>query len=145
VYKTSLDMGALASSEAFQAYMRKVLEQTASTNGMSEKDIQQALSIVQSLYTGLVIEATQSIGLDDHYTHQVTVSVNWPLDLSAMTSALGTTSTKMPPLNIMVSLEANLSQFNSAPAIAAPEDARIIPLNQLGNMTNSLNPLGTLP
>lgn len=141
VFKTSLDLGGLFASEEFQAILRKQLEQSAGTSGLDDSTMTQVISLYQTLFDGFTFEMNQSIGLDDHYTHELTFSLNWPFDMSALAAVSGTSSLpKQEPLNIQVSFQADLSQFNSAPTISAPEDATIIPLDQLNSLSQSVIP-----
>jgi hypothetical protein len=137
VFTQTIDLGALFSSDEFQKMMRDQFQSlTGSTgsSGLSEKDLDSIMAIYSTLFKGFVVNATQTIGLEDHFVRQVSVNLDWALDFSSMAASFGgSTTTKTPPINISLSLQAGLSQFNNAPEITAPDNAVIMPLDKLFN------------
>lgn len=132
VFRTTFDLGGMYSSPEFQDYMRGMFENMMAQSGTesSGAEIDQMLGMVSIIYAGMTMEMTQTIGLDDHYVRGMTMTLDWPLDLQAIMGSMGTSDPSVPsePLNISVDFSANVSEFNAAPAITAPEDAQIIPL-----------------
>lgn len=137
VFNQSIDLGALFSSDTFQKMIRdQVQSLTGSTgsSGLSEKDLDSIMTMYSTLFKGFVVNATQTIGLEDHFVRQVSVNLDWALDFSDMAASFGgSTTTKTPPINISLDLQAGLSQFNNAPEITAPDNAVIMPLDKLFN------------
>jgi hypothetical protein len=135
VFQTSIDLAGLFSSDEFRTILEQQIKQVGGSTGMSQSDLDQAMELIQILLKDFTFEMRQSIGLDDHYTHQISLSVYWPFDLNAIA---GTDSgKKQPPIIIQVSFQGDLSQFNAAPLITAPENATIIPLDELNKFTQS--------
>jgi hypothetical protein len=143
VFTTAVDLGALYGSEEFQQYMRDQVEAAMGTSGSSSGISAQQMDAIMGMYStmfkGFVVNSTQTIGLDDHYIHQTGITLDWSLDLNSMMASMmggmggnsGSSASTMEPINIAVNFQGGLSQFNSAPTITAPEDAQIVPLEQM--------------
>ncbi|MBZ0289747.1 MAG: hypothetical protein K8I30_19140 [Anaerolineae bacterium] len=133
VFNQSIDLGALYASDEFETMMREQLDTMAGSSGMSKSDLDSIMGMYSTMFEGFVINVSQTIGLDDHYIHQTTAALDWALDFGSMMGSMGAGSAaaRMEPINISFAFVGNLSQFNSAPTITAPEDAEMIPLNSL--------------
>jgi hypothetical protein len=136
VFNMSVDLGGLFSDPAFQEMLVGQIEsmtESMDSNDMpSPSDMDDILKLYSTLFDGFVFNSTQTIGLDDHYVHQTAMTLDWALDLSSMGAAFGgSSSNRIPPINISFDFKANLSQFNNAPEITAPEDAQMVPLDEL--------------
>ncbi len=137
VFQSALDLGGFYTSEDFQTLLQQQLEQSGA-GSISQADMEQAMQAIEAMMNGLTLDMTQSIGLDDHYTHRMGVSVNWTLDLDAISAATGANSqTSQSPMTIQVTFQGDLNQFNNAPEISVPEGAIIIPLDDLNNLGQS--------
>lgn len=127
VFETNIDMGAMMSSPEFAETMQEAMRQSLRNNGMSEAEVERTLDqmmpMMGQLYDGMEMQTTQSIGLEDHYLHQMTVSIAWPFDMGSLTGQRGQS------LDLSMGLVIGLDQFNAAPQIAAPEGATMIPLD----------------
>jgi hypothetical protein len=134
VFNQAVDLGELFSSEQFQNMMRDQIDAASGSSGLSADDMESVMGIYSTLFDGFVINTTQTIGLEDHFVHQVNMSLDWSLDFSGMAASFGGSSTtKTPPINISFDFQGGLSQFNNAPEITAPENAVIMPLDKLFN------------
>lgn len=136
VFNTSIDLGGLFSDPAYQEMLMGQIEtmtESMDSGGMpSQRELDDMMTVYSTLFDGLNFNATQTIGLDDHYAYQTAMTLDWALDLNSMGAAFGeTSSTNIPPINISFDFEANLSQFNNAPEITAPEDAQMVPLDAM--------------
>lgn len=136
VFNTSIDLGGLFSDPAYQEMLLGQIESMTESMGSgempSQSDLDDIMTLYSTLFDGLEFNTTQTIGIDDHYVYQTAMTLDWALDLSSMGAAFGeTSSTNIPPINISFDFEANLSQFNNAPEITAPEDAEMVPLREL--------------
>ncbi len=137
VFQMDFDLDGLYSSPEFEDYMRQqfaaMMSQAGSTGASDEAMLEQMLTMMSSIYDGITLQMTQTIGLDDKFVRSTTMTMDWPLDFGAMFSAMGAGSEGVPtePLNISIIFEAGLTDFNAAPAITAPEDAQIAPLDDL--------------
>jgi hypothetical protein len=136
VFQTQFDLSAFYGSDAFRDYMRETFE--ASMSGMggssSEAEIDQMLDMLGSIYDGMTMQTTQTIGLSDGYVHAADLTLDWPLDFNALAGSMGGAgSAGLPsePLNINIVFSGTLTSFNDAPTISAPEDAQIAPLDSL--------------
>jgi len=134
VFNQAVDLGELFSSEQFQNMMRDQIDAASGSSGLSADDMESVMGIYSTLFDGFVINTTQTIGLEDHFVHQVNMSLDWSLDFSGMAASFGGSSaTQTPPINISFDFQGGLSQFNNAPEITAPENAVIMPLDKLFN------------
>jgi hypothetical protein len=133
MFAQTVDLGALFSSDAFQKMIREQLNSTSGVTGMGANNIESVLAFYSTLFKGFVVNTTQTIGLEDHFVHQMNVTLDWALDFSGMAASFGSTdsTTTTPPINISFILQAGLSQFNNAPEITAPDNAVIMPLDNL--------------
>lgn len=133
VFKTSLDLDGLFSSAELQTFLRDYLlnNPMMAGSGFGEQELNMLLNMYAVMFDGMVYEITQTIGLDDHYSHGGTLHIAWPLDLNAVLAASGMSGGDLtyPPIHITADFNLALDQFNAAPAIIAPENPLMIPLD----------------
>jgi len=137
VFNQAIDLGALYSNPELAVMMREQMQTMIQSMGGSSTDInpaemEQMMGVFAVLFDGFVIDMTQTIGLDDQYVHQMSVTLDWALDLSRMGALMGESNVPdMQPMNLNIAFQAGLSQFNNAPTISAPENAQMVPLRSL--------------
>lgn len=133
VFETNIDMGTMMSSPELAENLRESMRQNLRNSGMSEAEVERTLDqmmpMMAQLYAGMEFKVTQSIGIDDRYVHQMTMSIAWPFDMGSLTGQRGQS------LDVSMGLVIGLDQFNAAPEISAPDDAIMIPLE--GMLTGS--------
>ncbi len=145
VFKTSIDLGALYSSEEYQSLLRQQLEALEGAD-FSDEELQNIMEMYATLYDGFVIDMTQTIGLDDQYVHAMDIAFDWTIDFGeALAGIAGSDSdanVTSQPIHLTFGFQGELSQFNHAPAITAPENAHIIPTDELfGEMNDMMSKL----
>lgn len=129
VFATALDYDALFSDPAMQEYLRSSLAGMSGFTGEKpdEDMIDMMMNMYSQMFDGLVLEMTQTVGLDDHYVHRLGMHLDWTPNFGAM---MGMSSgTDVPEMNFVFDMQVDLARFNDAPAITAPEDANIYPLD----------------
>ncbi len=120
----------MMSSPAFEGIIRAAMLQGMMTSGEmteaeAEKAIDQMMPMMALVFKGYQMEVTEVIGLEDKYTHQTTIMMVMPMDMSKFPGMAN------EPLDIQVNIQVTMNQFNDAPEITAPEDATIIPLDEI--------------
>jgi hypothetical protein len=128
-FQYMFDYSELASNETFMSLLRDQLE---GMGMMGQIDMDALMDFYAEAFTGLTLEMTQLVGLDDHYIHNLTLQLAWALDMGSLGELFGGgMSDIMPSITIDMSANADLSQFNEAAPIEAPEDATIFPLDSM--------------
>jgi hypothetical protein len=126
VFESHFDLSAFMSSERMQTMLRESMKQGMSSSGMTsaqmEQTIDQMMPMLVRFYEGFDMTVTQTIGLEDKYTHQTTVTLVWPMDIGSFSGRRG------QALDLNMTFKVGLNQFNDAPEISAPEDATLYPL-----------------
>jgi len=83
----------------------------------------------------LKFEVLKSIGLDDNYVYRTETHFNWDLKsiMGIAAMAQGGQKSAMPKTapELNFDVETDYMDFNKAPTIEKPEDAVIIPLDQM--------------
>jgi hypothetical protein len=130
VFETTLDYGALFSDPAVLDAMRSWMEGLGGVNGTKPDPemIDMMMTMYSTMFDGLVLEMTQTVGLDDHYIHQTGAFMDWTPDFGAM---MGGSSANMPEMRFVMDMQVDLARFNDAPEITAPEDATIYPYEEM--------------
>ncbi len=121
VFKTTLDYAAMFSMPEMQDMIQQQMQ--ANGNKMTAKQTEAVMLMLRGLAQGMEFSVTQNIGLDDHYLYQS--SINMKFDMSSMKEQIG------GPLVITMSATFSQSDFNSVPAITAPEGALVIPVESI--------------
>jgi hypothetical protein len=140
VFKSTYDLGAAFANPTMQRMLRQQLEGNNAFRGMN---MDQIMTMYERLFQGFVFDVTQHIGLEDKYVHQMTMKLDWKPDFSALAPLMGSSATaSLPRLTFRMDLQAELNQFNQTPAITAPPNATIIPIDTLlpGRRTALLRP-----
>ena len=131
------DMAGFIGSPEFSSFLLEQLQAqmamnpAAADSGLTPENLDMVGAMLPMmgpmLLSGMTFETTTSIGLEDNYQYGSETHVMW--DLSGVTRLAGVQSSGQPAFELHV--EASNADFDSAPAIEAPEDASIIPLEEL--------------
>lgn len=132
VFQTTIDIAGLLTSDAYREMLIQQMEQTG--GNFSDADLDMMIDLIGAMYGGFVMQTTQTIGLDDFYVYQMGLNLDWPFDISAMMEAFGETPNKAPAIELGLTATVDLSQFNAAPEITAPEDASVISVDEFLRM-----------
>jgi hypothetical protein len=116
VLETSLDYVAMLEIPEFQ-------DALLATTG--ELEANEVLGSIRAMYEGLTLVIIQNIGLEDKLIHSTEVQMEW--DLSAFAEVTGQESAPLFAFNVMLIEES----FNDAPEVVAPEEAMLLPIQQL--------------
>lgn len=130
VFAYTYDYSALLTSD----WYIDLIQQQFDLMGMgSQFDVDELREFYEQMFADMSLRMTQSIGLDDHYAHSIQLEMDWTLDMDALLALSGESSSDvgMSNMTFRIDLEASVSQFDAYPAIEAPDDAEIIPLNSL--------------
>lgn len=135
-FNMSFDLAGLFSDPAYQEMLlgqiQSMMGSLGSSENLSQSDLDMVMKLYSTLFEGLDFTMSQTIGLEDFYVRQTKMDMAWVLDLNSIGAAFGeTSSTKMEPINLNMNFQAGLSQFNNAPEITAPENAQMVPLDDL--------------
>ena len=141
VFETSLDFGAMFSSEGFSGIYGEVMAQALAMQGidpdMMGMDMDTFIEAIGTMFEDMELGVQQWIGLDDYYMHYGSLYMDLTMDMNAMVAAMGLPPEPGMPAAITMTLggELNLHDFNAALDLVAPEGAQIIdPMMFLGGM-----------
>lgn len=129
VFVTTVDVAGLVSSEAYRDLLIAQIEQQGGE--ISKTELEQVLALIENLLGTLSVEQRQTIGLDDKYAHHMSVTVNWPLDLSIIAEMFNDPAPRVDPIDLSLSFETRLSNFNAITPITAPEGASVISVDEM--------------
>jgi len=124
----TFDYSELASNETFMSLLRDQLE---GMGMMAQMDMDALMAFYAQAFAAIKLEATQTVGLDDHYVHNLTMQLDWAMDMNTLSDLFGGLPGEMPNITVNMSVNADLSQFNEAEPIEAPENATIFPLDSI--------------
>ncbi len=121
VFKTTLDYPAMFELPFMQDMIAQQMK--ASGSKMSEKEMAAVMDMIKGMAKGMQFSSTQSIDLQSKYVHRT--DIDMVLDFSSMKEMTGTA--------MVFSLSAKMTQgdFNSVPAITAPEGGVVIPVESI--------------
>lgn len=136
-FQYDFDAAGFIGSPEFNSFLTEQLKAMAATNpdaaasGLTPENIDMVSAMLPMmgpmLLSGLTWQTTTSIGLEDNFQYGSESHIAW--DLSGVLRLAQMPSSGQPMFELHMT-SAN-SDFDSAPAIEAPEDATIIPLEQL--------------
>lgn len=135
VFQTTFDFGRFVGSPAFAELLvsQRAMINQAMDMDLSEADLTEALSLLPMfgpmLFTGLDFEITQSIGLEDFYIHDSSLTFHWDLSSLIAVARMADASLELPEgiapvINFDVTNSA--ADFNAIDDIEAPEGALIV-------------------
>lgn len=88
------------------------------------------LQLIPTLLAGVEsdVQVTQYVGATDNFIHKLTFDFGFAIDLGVLTGAAagGDTSTEIPPVNIDLTFDVELSDINQVSTVDAPADARLL-------------------
>lgn len=141
VFSTTFDFGGFVASDAFQEFLKAQLPMInqMGEQQISEQELDEGLMALKflgpSLFQSLKFEVLKSIGLDDNYVYRTETHFNWDLKsiMGIAAMAQGGQKSAMPKTapELNFDVETDYMDFNKAPTIEKPEDAVIIPLDQM--------------
>jgi len=142
VFRTTFDFGRFVASQAFQDMLKSQLDLI---NQMSERkvspqefdEVMMGLKFLgPSLFQDLKFEVIQNIGAKDNFIYRSETHFHWDLKslmgFAAMAQG-GGKAASLPKTAPVVGLDivTDYADFNNASTIEKPEDANIIPLDQM--------------
>lgn len=85
------------------------------------------------LFDTLFFEIVQTIGLTDKYLHKMQFNLSWQPNMADLMAFSGQGRTAFDNMNVDfgMNFQIDFSQFNAAPPVSAPPNAKIIPLTGL--------------
>jgi hypothetical protein len=119
VFETRMDYAGMLDIPAFRDMLQSVLEQE------EEADIEAAMEAIRAMYEGMTLVITQSIGLEDMLVHQTRLVMEW--DLASFAEVAEQEAAPQFSFDLSVTQEA----FNTAPEVVAPEEAILLPIQQM--------------
>jgi hypothetical protein len=114
-----MDYAAMLDIPAFRDMLQSVLEQE------EEADIETGMEAIRAMYEGMTLVITQSIGLEDMLIHQTRLVMEW--DLASFAEFVEQEAAPQFSFDLSVTQEA----FNTAPEVVAPEEAILLPIEQM--------------
>jgi len=142
VFGTTFDFGGFVASEAFQDMLKGQLDliNKVGEQQISPQELDEGLLALKflgpSLFQSLKFEIVKNVGVEDNYIYRSETHFNWDLKtimgFVAMAQGGGKSPTmpKTAPV-INFDVQTDYNDFNAAPTIEKPEDAIIIPLDQV--------------
>jgi hypothetical protein len=132
VFNTTFDYGAFFRSDMFQEMMNAQMAAAAmSGEDMSEADMAEFEAMMDQMgpmLENINLDIVQIIGLEDHYIHTTEIHMDW--DMTEFMAMIEPESDGPAP-RFVFDMAIHSSNFNDAPAITAPEDATIFPLESM--------------
>jgi hypothetical protein len=118
-FETRLDYAAMLDLPAFRDMLQSVLE------AEGEVEIEQAMEAIRAMYEDMTLVITQRIGLDDKLVHNTEVAMEW--NLASFAEVGDEAAAPIFNFDLSVTQEA----FNTAAEVIAPEDAILLPVQQM--------------
>jgi hypothetical protein len=143
VFETTMDFGALFSEPAMQEMMRQQMQMQMEMSGetMSDADMAMMTQMMSQMFQGFTFILRQVIEPDTAYMRSTSGSGS--LD---MTSALADAGAPVDgPVLFAFDISINMTNFNSAPAITAPEGAVLFPYQMLLGMMEDMGEMMPAP
>ncbi len=141
VFSTSLELGELVSNPNFTRLLRQTVESIAAASGeeVDQEELGTGILGVQILANVLarsfVFEIVQAIGVDTAYLYDYDLYLE--LDLSGLLGLAAMSGEEIPPELagakpvFTFDMNARYRDIDAAPAVEAPEDAEIVPLDSM--------------
>jgi hypothetical protein len=145
VFTTSFDFPGFVASEGLWNLLEENLDliNQLSETKFTAAELQQgrmALTFLgPAIFQTLNLETSQTIGLNDYYPYASEFDLSWDLSTvmqfaQSMQGGNTPRAGQAPAAEFSLTMSTTNSDFNDAPAIEAPEDAFIVPLEALENM-----------
>ncbi len=130
-FNVALDFAALANNQEFLNYIREQAE--AQGEPIDEAEFQKGIAALPALADAVNFSSSQTVESATGFVRSTTF--NLAIDSSKLPAEMTQGSTDAP-VTMSVSGTINYANFNSAPAITAPEGAQIAPPEMLGMGSN---------
>lgn len=136
-FEISVDLGKFYADPAMADMLRQQMTAQMSASGqkMTDEQIDQAMSMVTTMFEDMHVNVVEMIGVTDKYVHSIHVSFD--MDMTKMMAAAGE---KGAAPKVSFDMTITEDQFNAVEPITAPEDATVIPLESLGAMMGGAIP-----
>lgn len=136
-FEITVDLGAMYADPAMAKLLRDQMsaQMAASGQKMTEAQLDQMVGMVTNMFQDVEISVVEMIGVTDKYVHNMQITFN--MDMAQMMASMGETG---PAPKLSFDMSITQGQFNSVPAITAPENAVVIPLESLGQMMGGAIP-----
>jgi hypothetical protein len=133
VFNFTFDYGAFFQSEMFQNMMQMQMEAIADMSGEemdadAQAEMEEAMSMMGPMMEDINLTIREVIGMEDKYVYSTEVHMDW--DMTDFMAMVEPDAEGAAPV-FLFDLVVNNTGFNTAPAITAPEDAMILPLESM--------------
>lgn len=141
VFRTSFDLGSMVSNPDFTQMLREAADSMIAASGetVDQQELGAGLLGVQMLANILArsfeFEIVQVVGVEQPYVYDYGMAME--MDLSGLLTLAAMSGEDLPPELLgakpvfSFDMDASYADFDSAPAVEAPEDAQIIPLDSM--------------
>ena len=130
VFLFNFDYGKFFNSSSFQALMEAQMAAVGESMGeeMDPAEIEEVMSMMGPMVEDINLEIRYFVGLDDNFVHGINMNLDW--DMAGFMMMVEPDAEGPAPV-FAFDLTVDYSNFNDAPAITAPEDATIFPLEAM--------------
>ena len=141
IFRTTIELGDMVSNPNFTRLLRQAAESMIAASGerVDSQELGAGILAVQLLANVLArayeFEVVQSVGVDTPYVYDYSIYLQ--LDLSGLLALAAMGGEELPPeLSgaqpvFTFDMNASYGAFNDAPAVEAPENAQILPLDSM--------------
>ena len=131
MFHSSFNLYALMDYPAIEGF---IIEQVAAQDeALARLEPDVLSSVISNALYNITISIDQTIGLDDHYTRTMNMTLDARLGgaMSYYSIVGGDNRFLFQDMDILMTIKATQSNFNSVAPIQAPRDATVIPLSSL--------------
>ena len=141
VFRTSVDLGSMVSNPDFTRMLREAADSMIAASGetVDQQELGAGLLGVQMLANILArsfeFEIVQAVGIEQPYVYDYGMMME--MDLSGLLTLAAMIGEDLPPELLRAKpvfsfdMDASYADYDSAPAVEAPEGAQIIPLDSM--------------
>ena len=139
-FDMSLDFASLMTTPGFQDMLKQSMQAQSPT--MTDAQMGQALAMVSQTYKGMTMDIIEEIGVSDGFTHSVKLTLTFDTtgmmnSISSMNGSTSSTAAATPAPMVNFDFTISYDNFNSAPAITAPDNVSMLPYQALLSMAGA--------
>ncbi|MEQ8677701.1 MAG: hypothetical protein RLP44_04175 [Aggregatilineales bacterium] len=127
-FQFNVDVDAILNSPDFMAMINSVSGMLGASGAEADPTVGIVLQLIPTLLAGVDSDVviTQYVGANDNFIHKLTFDFGFAIDLGVLAGATGGDSAQIPPVNIDLTFDVELSDINQVSSVNAPANARLL-------------------
>lgn len=127
-FQFSVDVTAILNSPDFMSMVNSLSGLMGASGAEADPTTSMMLQLLPTLLAGVdsSVQITQYVGASDNFIHKLTFDFGFAIDLGVLTGGASADGSQVPPVNVDLTFDVELSDINQPLTVNTPANARLL-------------------